>query len=163
MWPFGRKPGKPSKDPQPTDWILGRGERDGFPMIVRMADAYSGLAPISGYDHHVIVSVRFRNPQPNGFPSSEECDELEMLEKNLSRLLETENECLDVLVVTNNGLRDFISYTRNVDYVWRKLEDNVSLFHGFVVEFAIEPDPRWDIYQAFCRMLGRTTSYRGSN
>ena len=155
MFQFGRKEPAPSRIPKPDDWTLAQGERDGFPMIVRISNAFTGLAPLPDYIHHVIVSVHFRNRRPNGFPSNEDSDDLKNLEVALCGLLEAGNESLCVLVVTNNGLRDFIFYTRDVDGVRRKLEDNVRLFDGFAVEFAIEADHSWEIYEAFSRMLSQ--------
>ncbi len=153
---FKRKQRESSQEPKPTDWLLAQGERDDFPMIVRMAEAYAGLAPVKGYKHHVIASVHFRNRREDGFPSSEEGDDLQTLEENLSFLLEAQNESLCVLVITNNGLRDFIFYTRNATDAREKLANNSDIFRGFVVEFAIEPDPDWSIYKAFSRMLKRS-------
>ena len=157
MWPFSRKSGESSRIPKPDDWSLGQGERDGFPMIVRMANAYRDLAPIPAYDHHLIISVHLRNPRPNGFPSSEEGDDLTALELNICRLLEADNDSLCVLVITNNGLRDLIFYTRNVEGVKQRAEDASSVFTGFKVEFAIEPDEGWEIYQHFSRWLKSPT------
>jgi hypothetical protein len=90
-----------------------------------------------------------RNPRPNGFPPSDEADEIDAIEANLCGLLESGNDALCVLVITNNGLRDFIFYTRDVDGVREKLENNMSIFEGFVAEFAIEPARGWDIYNTF--------------
>jgi hypothetical protein len=157
MWPFKRsKDSDPAlKVQRPDDWTLGQGERDGFPMIVRIANAYHGLAPLPQYEHHLIVSVRFRKPQSNGFPSSQEGDALESLEQNLYGLLEIDNDALCALVITNNGLRDFIYYTRNVEGTKNKLEHTRSIFKGFQVEFALEPARDWEIYKTFARMLNR--------
>jgi hypothetical protein len=148
-------PEHPTHEPKPADWLLAQGERDGFPMIVRMAGAWTGLAPVPGYDHHVIVSVRYPHRRPNGLPSSEDTDRLESIETQLCGLLEAEQASHCVLVITNNGLRDFIFYTRDVEGVQRKLETAGPLFQGFAVELAIEPDDAWEIYAAFSRMLGR--------
>jgi len=163
MWPFLKKSGQSPRSPRPDDWTLSRGERDGFPMIVRIANAYRGLAPVPGYDHHVIVSVHLRNPRPNGFPSSEEADDLKALEINICRLLESGNESLCVLVVTNNGLRDLIFYTRNVESVKQRTEDAKSVFFGFKSEFWIEPDERWEIYQHFCKWLAPAQQMGGTS
>ena len=114
------------------------------------------LAPLPGYDHHVIVSVHLRNPRPNGFPSSEEADDLTALGLNVCGLLEADNDSLCSLVITNNGLRDFIFYSRNVDVVRKKLEDNPSVLKGFVSEIAIEPARDWEIYRTFSGLLVRT-------
>jgi Family of unknown function (DUF695) len=153
MWPFSKKMAESPRLTAPDDWSLAQGERDGFPMIVRMANAYRGLAPLPGYDHHVIISIQLRNPRPNGFPSSEEGDDLQALEENLCRVLETGNDTLCVLVVTNNGLRDLIFYTRNVESVQQRTEEAKSVYSGFEIEFWIEPDEGWDVYRHFSKWI----------
>lgn len=124
-------------------------------MIVRIANTFLGVAPVPDYDHHLILSIHFRRRLPNGFPSSEEADDLTALELNLFQLLEIGNESPCVLVVTNNGLRDIIFYTRNVDGMRQKLDNSVGLFRRFEVGIAIEPDREWQIYQPFSRMRAR--------
>lgn len=157
MWPFRRDRREPPEEPKRDDWTIGQGQRDGFPMIVRIANAFAGLAPVAGYGHHIIVSVRFRNRMPNGFPSSEESDDLGSLEEKLCGVLEAADESRCVLVVTNNGLRDFIFYTKDAAGAKRKLDENVRVLKGFEVELAIEPDSEWQIYRAFARMLTQRT------
>jgi hypothetical protein len=122
-------------------------------MIVRMATAYTGLASMPGFHQHVIVSIHLRNPRLNGFPSCEEAADLEALEKNVCRLLEAGNDSLCVLVITNNGLRDLIFHTRDVEGVQRRIEDAVSRPTGFEIEFWIEPDQDWQTYRHFCHRL----------
>jgi hypothetical protein len=151
-----QNPEHPSSEPQPTDWLLAQGERDGLPMIVRMAGAYAGLAPVPGYSHHIIVSVPYSHRRPNGLPSSEDMDLLQSIETQLCGLLEAGNESHCVLVITNNGLRDFIFYTRDVGGAQRRLETAGKLFQGIPAELAIEPDARWEIYQTFSLWMGRS-------
>lgn len=135
--------------PNLDEWLLARGERGGFPMIVRMACAYRGMGPLPRYDHHIIVAADLRAPTPAGLPSAEEGDDLQRLEENLCNALETDQESLCVLVITNQGKRDFIFYTRNPDGAKAKLDAVLPGLrtHGF--EIAIEPDDQWEIYRAF--------------
>lgn len=133
----------------PDQWILARGERDGFPMLVRMAAAYRGLGGIEGYDHHLIVGTNLREPTPDGFPSSAEGDDLEHFELNLCRALEADDESRCVLVITNQGIRDFIFYTRDPLGVKAKIDAALEKLNGFVFNIAIEPDKDWEIYRAF--------------
>jgi hypothetical protein len=44
-----------------------------------------------------------------------------------------------------------------VEGVKQRAEDASSVFTGFKVEFAIEPDEGWEIYQHFCRWLTSPT------
>jgi hypothetical protein len=153
MWPFSNRVVESQPPPAPDSWTIGTGERDGFPMIVRVANAYTDLAPIPTYDHHVIISIHVRSPQPNGFPSSEEGDDLQSLETTICGLLEADNHALFVLAVTNNGLRDLIFYTRNVESAKTRSERTLGVGTGFVVEFWIEPDASWEVYRSFCHQL----------
>jgi len=156
MWPFqDRTTGRDERASKPADWSLCRGERDGLPMNVRLANAYHGLAPIPEYDHHVIVSARLRSPSAWGFPSLGEGDDLERFEVNLCGLLEAGNDSLCTLVVTNNGLRDFIFYTRDVRGAQERLDSGVSKLIGFAYEVAIEPAEEWRIYRTFCSWINR--------
>lgn len=138
-------------------WLLARGERDGFPMIVRMAAAYRGKGSVSGYDHQVIISTTLRSPTPVGFPSTEEGDDLQRFEESLCAALEGDGESLCVLVITNNGLRDFIFYTRNPHGVKAKMDAALPGLKGFVFQIAVEPDKDWEIYSAFDNWLAPPT------
>ena len=139
--------------PNPDQWLIARGDRDGFPMIVRMAQAYRGMGALPGYDHHVIIGARFRSPTPAGFPSTEEGGDLQRFEENLCAAIEVDRESLCVLVITNQGIRDFIFYTRNPDGAKEKLDVALSGLKGFEFSIAIQPDRQWEIYQAFNNML----------
>lgn len=134
-------------------WLLARGERDGFPMIIRMATAYRGIGALAGYDHHIIVGANLRAPTPLGFPSTEEGDDLQRFEDALSAALESDKESLCALVITNNGIRDFIFYTRDPIGAKERLDASLPSLRDFQFSIAIEPDADWEIYQAFDKML----------
>jgi hypothetical protein len=139
--------------PNQDEWLLARGERDSFPMIIRMASAYRGSGALPGYDHHIIISVKLRSPSPAGLPSEEEGDDLQRFEESLCSAIEKDNQSLCVLVITNNGLRDFIFYTRDPSGAKEKINAALSALKGFEFSIAIEPDERWEIYRAFDNML----------
>ena len=160
MWPFKKEQRKLSiakeSGPGADRWLLAMGEREGFPMIVRMAEAYLGLAPLPEFNHRILVSVQMRNPRPDGFPSTEEGADLEALEVKLCGMLESGGDTLCALVITNNGVRDFIFQTRNVQRTKEELKRLGEIVRGFRAEIAIEPDPEWSIYGTFERMVGRS-------
>jgi hypothetical protein len=135
------------------NWLLARGERDGFPMIIRMATAYRGMGPLHGHDHHIIISAKLRSPTPAGFPSQEEGDDLQRFEENLCSAIEKDDNSISVLVITNSGLRDFIFYTRDPNGAKEKIDAAISELKGFEFSIAIEPDKSWEIYRAFDNML----------
>lgn len=134
-------------------WLLARGERDGFPMIVRMAADYRGMGALPGYDHHIIIGAKLRAPTSTGFPSKEEGEDLQSFEETLCAAIEVDHESLCVLVITNKGIRVFIFYTRNPKGAKEKLDATLVALTGFEFSIAIEPDTGWEIYQAFNAIL----------
>ena len=134
-------------------WLLARGERYGFPMIVRMAAAFRGMGALPGYDHHIIIGTKLRAPTPDGFPSTEEGNDLQRFEETLSAAIEIDDESVCVLVITNEGFRDFIFYTRDAIGARAKLDAALPALRGFEFSIAIEPDKQWEIYQTFDNMV----------
>jgi hypothetical protein len=134
-------------------WLLARGERDGFPMMIRMAVGYRGMGALPGYDHHIIIGANLRTPTPAGYPSAEEGDDLQRFEEALSAAIEVDGESLCVLVITNRGVRDFIFYTRDPHSAKARIDAALPGLAGFEFQIAIEPDRDWEIYQTFDHWL----------
>jgi hypothetical protein len=111
------------------------------------------MGNLPGYLYRVIVTVHLREPRPSGFPSDAEDDDLEAFEFNVCGLLEAENKSLCVLVVTGQGLRDIIFYTKEPEAVRKKVEDAriVLTSHKFEIDIELEPD--WRVYNFFCEKL----------
>jgi hypothetical protein len=136
-------------------WRLAQGIQNGLPTIVRFANAYEGLAPLPGWDNHVIVSVQLRNPRPNGAPSREEVEDLDAFEINLCRLFEAGHQSLCALVVTSNGLSRLIFYTQDPVEAKERLDLGLGELKGFQFNVAIEPARDWAIYRNFAGWFDR--------
>lgn len=89
-------------------WVLGRWERAGFPVTIRMATAYQAQRRVPGYEYRAVVGIELRNPDALGRPGDDEWDDLEVAESTVCEVLEAEGASLCVLVITGNGLRDLI-------------------------------------------------------
>ena len=76
MSPLSEKNNGYTSVPRPNDWILARMQRNGFPLNVRMANAYRGLGGVPGYAHKVIVVIPLNKAAPSGLPYDDEFDDL---------------------------------------------------------------------------------------
>lgn len=143
---------------KPDDWSLARGERDGYPMILRIANAYLGCDGVPGYLHSIIVGTRLRQPTHLGLPSQSEADDLESFELNLCKALEAQSESLCVLVITNRGFRDFIFYTRDPQHARQKLLMATPELTSHQFQVAVQPDAGWELYRAVTRGMSAPSS-----
>ena len=158
MWPFSQKAGEPPRTPKPDDWLLARMQRNGFPLNVRMANAYRDLGSVPGYKHKIIIVVPLRDPQPSGLPEDSEFDELKAVEISLCGVLEAENESLCVLAITGCGTRDLIFYTRNPKQARKKIETVKAIITSHKIDVAIQLDRDWELYGFFSKAIASSRS-----
>jgi len=143
---------------RPDAWILAKWERAGYPATIRLASAYREMENVPGYAHRVIVAVELRNPTEAGQPSADEWDDLKAFELNVCRVLEADNECLCVLVITGNGLRDIFFYAKNPGTVRERISGAKKQLKSHRFQLAIEQEVDWRVYRSFAKMLARPTS-----
>lgn len=138
-----------------TDWLIAKWERNGFPVIIRMATAYRGMAPIPGYSHKIVVVVELRDPQPTGMPQDSEYEDLKKAELAICGQLEAGNDSLCVLALTGCGTRDLIFYTRDAEEAELRIEVARSVVTSHKFEAAIQPDKDWELYGYFDQLVGK--------
>ena len=158
MWPLPMKAGESPLTPKPDDWCLARMQRNGFPLNVRMANAYRDLGRVPGYEHKIIIVVPLNDPQPSGLPEVSEFDELKAVEVSLCGVLEVENESLCVLAITGCGTRDLIFYTRNPKQARKKIETIKAIITSHRIDAAIQPDKDWELYGFFSKAIAASRS-----
>lgn len=132
-------------------------QRNGFPLNVRMANAYRDLGRVPGYEHKIIIVVPLRDPQPSGMPADSEFDELKSVEVSLCGLLEAENESLCVLAITGCGTRDLIFYTRDPKQARKKIEAAKKIVTSHKIDAAVQPDRDWELYGFFSKAIAAST------
>jgi hypothetical protein len=132
-------------------------QRNGFPLNVRMANAYRGLGSVPGYEHKIIIVIPLRDPEPSGLPCDSEFDDLKAVELSLCSLLEADNESLCVLAITGCGTRDLIFYTRNPKQASKKIDNAKKTITSHKIDAAIQPDRNWELYGFFCNTISSVT------
>jgi hypothetical protein len=142
---------------KPDDWLLARWQRNGFPVNVRMADAYRDLGCVPGYEHKIIIVVPLRDPEPSGLPKDSEFDDLTAVEMTVCGLLEADNESLCVLAITGCGTRDLIFYTRNPKQAKKKIETAKATITTHKIDAAVQPDKNWELYGFFSKAIAAST------
>jgi hypothetical protein len=146
MWPFKKRALTVKELPVDGPWSVSEGKHNGNPMFVRTNVGYRGLPGVAGYDHQVGIAVPLNHPDPSGFPSPDEGEDLSAIEDMVCRLLDAENESLFVASITTSGMRELVYYTRDPKKVKLKFErvrDSISTHR---IQLMIQLDKNWDVY-----------------
>ena len=147
MWPFAlKKPLSRAQLPLADKWQVAKGERSGKPMLMRTHTGYRDFRGVAGFEHQVGIAVPLHDTDDLGLPKAGESEELNVIEDDICKLLEPQNESLFVATLTCGGIREFVLYTQNPDAVKRKfklLQDRISTHR---VHLKIQPDKDWQVY-----------------
>jgi len=130
-------------------WSVGQGTYDDRPIVVRVNSGASSLIGDSGLSHRVGVATPLRAPDIDGLPEAAESAELNALEDALDAALTQGTEALLLLVITTNGMREFVFHTSAPAAVADQIGAVRVRFPERIVQFMQEHDPTWDVYRQF--------------
>ena len=115
-------------------------------MIVRSNAGYREFGMVPGYEHQVGIAVPFRSPEPNGLPSLEENVELDAIEDAICNYLQEGAASLLVAIITTNGMREFVLYTRAPEQLQHSFEQLRRHIMSHEMQLMIQVDKTWEIY-----------------
>jgi hypothetical protein len=149
MWPFTKKSPTPKQLPIDGPWSVSQGKHDGNILIVRSNKGYKDFGRIAGYEHQVGIAVPLRAPDPDGLPSPAEDAKLGRIEDALCASLEQQMESLLVAIITTNGMREFVFYTREPEHVKQRFAGLRRSITSHEIQLMIQPDKKWKVYSQF--------------
>ena len=111
-----------------------------------------GLGTIVGhaaYPFRVGVATRVRATAANGMPTPEENATLQEVEDRLSRALEVDRETLLVVVLTTNGVKEWVLYTSDPDATKRRMQAFAPTVSTHRLQMVVAQDTAWVVYRQF--------------
>lgn len=130
-------------------WEIVEGLYEDTPIVVRYNSGYRDTSDRSAWPYQIGVTVPLGNAGPDGFPLEPELEELSLVEDVLADSLRGGPPAVLVGVISTRGMREFVLYTRDPAWVepWAgSLSERIETHD---VQVMIQPDPEWDVYEAF--------------
>jgi Family of unknown function (DUF695) len=131
------------------DWAMLEGENDGTPMLVRRNDTVKGYVGHQELPFRMGLAVPFLRPDENGFPATDVVGDLDAIEDALVDYLEQHQVGALVLVITTDGMREFVSYMRSMATADSAVEAAAAGGEDHEVQYYVEEDPAWDLFSQF--------------
>lgn len=100
-----------------VEWGLAKSEVDGKPLIVRWDAAAKRRCPDRARPIKVTIGIACVDPRADGLPSSEDLDVFDAIEEAIFSELPRLAGTHPVLVLTANGMREWIAYARSHDWL----------------------------------------------
>ena len=135
--------------PTDTHWTVAKGERDGKPILVRRNQSAISLAGHADYKFRVGVAIPLKEPNSDGLPINTEMNQLNTIEDQLCEVLERQQESLQVLSITTQGMREFVFYTRSPTVATSAIEGLRMQIQTHEIQSYVAEDPKWGVYAQF--------------
>lgn len=133
----------------PERWSVGRGQKDGKPVFTRFNVALKPFVGRPEFAHQLGIAVPLNAPTPDGLPTGVEAAELNQIEDEITSRFLRGNESLFAGVITTNGMREFILYTRDPQAALAKAAALTGDIRHHHIQFVIHDDPGWENFKLF--------------
>jgi hypothetical protein len=118
-------------------------------MVVRRNNSIKPFIENADYIYRVGISIPLLNPNNKGFPTKEETSAINQIEDELNNLLEKNDDTIEALVITTDGIREFVYHTRKPQVVEQVINNVRGKFPSHQIQFYVEEDNEWFVYKEF--------------
>lgn len=130
-------------------WSVAEAQKNGKPLIVRYRSKRpEGVAP-ANYPFLLSATWSYQPATPAGLPSEQDVELMSRFEDALESALESSGSAYLMVVLTGNGDRDWLWYSRGKEDSMRQVNRALKGHKPYPVQFSVQPDPRWRAYAQF--------------
>lgn len=109
----------------------------------------ANIAPIRTQPNVMWVSIKMKNPRPDGLSSSDEFDTLSEIEESMTELLASRYKATHVGRLTSNGYRDLYYYLGDTALYEQALSEIMLQFPSYEYDYGTKSDEEWSGYFDF--------------
>jgi hypothetical protein len=129
-------------------WNVAQSAQNGQPLMIR----YRSQRPqgVESAAFPFLLSATWAYP-PNefGLPTSEEMASMDKFEDALAASLEDSQTAYLMVVLTNNGERDWLWYASGEEAAMRQVNQALKGHPRYPVEFSVQQDRAWNAWSQF--------------
>ncbi len=127
-------------------WLVSQAKVDGKPALIRRNESARELAGKDGRKHQAGILIKLLDPNVAQLPGKDEADRLDAIERALADEFGAHGGT-EALVLTSQGVRQYIFYTSDKDAVDGIVLRVQKRFPEHKLERYVTYDPKWRFYQ----------------
>ncbi len=127
------------------EWAGAEGTHKGLPLLIRFRPKLSPALELSAYPQLIQVYWGYTE-HPSGMPSPEDSERMEVFEDRLVGALESDLSGLLASVITTNGYREWVLYTKSVDVFSERLHNMPQEEEPYPIQIEADHDPGWTYF-----------------
>jgi hypothetical protein len=130
-------------------WSVAEAQKNGRPLIIRYrSQRPEGIDPAK-YPYLLSATWGYNSANPAGLPSEQDQALMSQFEDALETGLESSGSAYLMVVLSGNGARDWLWYSRGEDDSMQKVNQALKGHKPYPVQFSVQRDPKWRAYTQF--------------
>ena len=139
----------PSNPDTDGPWTIATAAPDAPPLIARVNQGAAARRGHPDYRTQVGIAVPFHAPDARGFPTPAEDAQVRAIEAALRAALLPGDLAVLAAVLTTEGMREFVWYTRDPDAVPAMVKAVATTVRTHQLQLMMQEDAEWEVYAVF--------------
>ena len=131
-------------------WSLFNLTRNGKQYIVRMNSWLWNIIPHPEYLYKIGIATPLNDPNEEGFPTTQENQELQRLEDKLIDKMGNKSDSIFAGTIIGGGMKEFIFYSSDLNVAKKTFNDIKSKVRNRRLQISAEEDRNWDVFKQLC-------------
>lgn len=133
-------------------WQVLQGKLDNKPIVTRYKISLVDAIGHPKYPFQIGVAIPLINPTVDGLTTDTEAEELWKIEDELTKTLEKNGEAVLAMVITFNGMREFVFYASEwkpeyFEQEVKQIQANHSISQNHELQFMMQHDKEWETFK----------------
>lgn len=134
-------------------WVQADGSLNDMPISIHSREDWQATADSGRFPICIQIAWHAEaRDESNAYPSQQEMQQIEMFHHQLQAQLEVEGHTVIAMVITHDGVNQWVIYTDDIEQLKTDLNKLVAPEQGFPIEIVADEDPDWQtfkkVYQA---------------
>lgn len=127
-------------------WSVAEGKYEGNPMFLRYRSDAKKMAGHPDFPYQIGIAVPLLRPNEYKLPTNEEAEQLNAIEDDLIATLKKDPNLSEVLIITTNGMREFVFYAREwkPEYYENQVKEVEKRHEEHQLQFIMQQDEKWN-------------------
>lgn len=124
-------------------WAVAEGTHHGKPLLIRFRQELRSITDLTGYPLLLQITWPFAETDGTGLPDDPASSHMELFENRIAEAFERDCHAVLTAVITNDGSRQWLFYTSDIEECGRRLTDMPQERERYPIELTAEDDPCW--------------------
>ncbi|MCT4598149.1 MAG: DUF695 domain-containing protein [Vallitalea sp.] len=130
-------------------WSVSTAKLEGKPMVVRKNNWCNSIMNKAEYNYCNGIAFKYIDFDENGFPTGNESEYINKLEDDLFKICEINNVSKVAVIITFNGVREYVIYSKTEDLVQSIVPELKSRYSRYEITSYTEKDVNWFAFSEY--------------